>query len=468
MKVLIVGAGKLGYKLAESMIHGDIHVTIIDKNPKVLERINDHLDVLTVKANGVQLEVLNELKISNFDLLIAVTDSDEANMVICSLGKKLGCPQTISRIRNPEYAQQIEFIKSEMGIDHVINPELATANEILRYLLKRYTFFSEDYAKGKVSMVDFKISKSPNMIGKSVKELDNMDGLLITAISRLGEIIIPHGNTKLSENDIIYIIGEKDSITKFKEKSNIDIEKRNSKKVMILGGGKIGYYLAQKLEELNMNVKIIEKDRERCKYLSENLKNALVILGDGADINLLEEEDISSMDAFIGVTGYDEENLFMTLMAKQSGVKKVIAKVSRQSYVHIIEKLGIDVALNPVNITASDILKFIRGGKVVSVSLLLGGKAEVTEIIASESLSIIGKSISQLGLNKGIIIGSIVHNGKVIIPNGDSVIHPNDRLVIFCLTSEIPSLEAFFKPKKGGVLNELWNRNKGTRNSFNF
>lgn len=467
MKVIIVGAGKLGYRLAEAMLNGDTHVTIVDTDAKVLERINDHLDVLTVKANGVQIEVLQELQIQDYDLLAAVTESDETNIIICSLAKKLGCAKTIARIRNPEYAEQLDFIKTEMGIDHVVNPELATANEIIRYLLKSYTFYSGDFAKGKVSMVDFHVSNLPSFVGKKVMELDYMEDLLITAISRDGELIIPNGSTEIMEDDMMYVMGHRDHIHFLMQKCDIPLDKFLIKKTMILGGGKIGYYLAEKLTSLGISVKIIEQDRERCKYLSEQLNNALIIYGDGTDLNLLEEEDMASMDAFIGATGYDEENILMSLMAKQAGVKKVVAKVSRPSYVQIIDKLDIDAALNPVNITASNILKFIRGGKVVSVSLLLGGQAEVTEIIAGENLAILGKPIAELGLPKGIIIGAIVHQGKVIIPNGKTVIYPKDRLVIFCLSSEMPALEALFKPSKGGFLGELWNSSKGNRKSLN-
>ena len=467
MRVIIIGAGKLGYKLAESMLNGNIHVTIVDTNAKVLERINDHLDVLTVRASGVQVDVLKELKVEAYDLLIAVTDSDETNIVICSLAKKLGCPKTVARIRNPEYAEQLDFIKAEMGIDHVVNPELATANEMARYLLKNFAFHSGDFAKGKVCMLDFKISNLPSFVGKTLSELEDMDGLIITAISRAGEVFIPHGGIELHDKDIIYVMGKRDSINRLAEKSQGSQDRRYIKKAMILGGGKIGFYLAQKLISQGINVKIIEQDRERCKYLSEKLMDTLVIYGDGTDINLLEEEDMSSMDAFISVTGYDEENLLMAVTAKQSGVKKVIAKVSRASYVQIIDKLGIDVALNPVNITASDILKFIRGGRVVSVSLLLGNQAEVTEIIATDNKDIVEKPLSKLGLPKGIIIGAIVHQGKVIIPNGDSVIYPNDRLVIFSLLSELATLEAFFKSEKGGLFGELRSSGKGIRKSFN-
>jgi trk system potassium uptake protein TrkA len=451
MKVIIVGVGKLGYKLAESMINADIDVTLIDQNSKVLERINDYLDVLTITANGIEIEVLKELNIKSYDLLVATTYSDETNAIICSLAKKLGCKKTIARIRNPEYTKQLDFIKAEMGIDHIINPELATSNEIARYLLKSYNFYSEDFAKGKVSILDFNIKNMSTFVGKNIIELDDMQDLLIASITRNDEIIIPHGYTQLLENDIIHVIGSTENVDKFGERFNFYTDRGKNKRVMILGGGNIAYYLAQKLKSSNTKVSIIEQDRDRCRYLSERLSDALIIRGDGTDINLLEEEGLESMDAFIGATGFDEQNLLMTLMANQAGVNKTIAKISRPNYIKIIDNLGIDVALNPTNIAASSILKFIRGGKVVSVSLLLGGQAEVTEIIAIRDSRIIGKPIAQLGLPKGIIIGAIVQQGKVTIPNGNTVIEPDDRLIIFCLSSNVPALEMFTKPVKGGL-----------------
>jgi len=467
MKVIIVGAGKLGYKLAESMIHADIDVTIIDKSDKVLDKVNDHLDVLTVNANGIEIEILRELNIKIYDLLVATTESDETNTIICSLAKKLGCKKTVARIRNPEYTEQLDFIKTELGIDYIVNPDFATSNEISRYLLKSYNFYSGNFARGKVSMVDFNIRNMPDFAGKKIIELDNMDDLLVTAIFRDGNIIIPHGYTELKEGDTIHVIGNSENINQLSERFRFSAEKSKIKKVMILGGGKIGYYLAKKLTSSNLKVSIIEQNEERCKYLSERLSNALIIHGDGTDISLLEEEGLYSMDAFIGATDFDEQNLLMSLMAKRAGVNKIIAKISRPNYVQIIDKLGIDVALNPINIAASNILKFIRGGKVVSVSLLLGGQAEVTEIIADKDISIIGKPIAELGLPKGIIIGAIVHNGKVTIPSGKTVISPNDRLIIFCLSSHVSELDVFTKAKKGGLLNEFRNYKKDFRNNFN-
>jgi trk system potassium uptake protein TrkA len=451
MKVMIIGAGKLGYKIAELMLNEDIEVTLADTNPKVIERLKEHLDVLTINVSGLDLKALEDLDMRGYDLLIATTNSDEANMIICSIAKKLGCKKTIARVRDPEYLHQLDFIESEMGIDHAVNPDLATANEISRYLLKSYSYGNGVFAKGRVSMMDFHLNNMKDFVGKRLMDLDGFEDLLIVAVYRHGEVIIPHGGTILEENDIIYVIGDSININNLAERFSLNIDKKRIKRVMILGGGKISYYLAQQLIDANIRVTILEQSQERCRYLSEKLDTALIINGDGSDIGLLEEEDLSLMDAFIGATGYDEQNLLMSLVAKQYGVKNVVAKISKPSYVHLIDKLGIDFALDPTNIIAGDILKFIRGGKVVSVSILLGEQAEVTEVKVDGNAKAVGKALSELGLPKGIIIGAIVRDKKVIIPNGRTVIFPEDRLVIFCLVSSVSYLKIFLRSSKREV-----------------
>ncbi len=467
MKVLIVGVGKLGYKLAQLMIDEGINVTLIDNNSKVLESINEHIDVLTIEANGIDINVLKEIDIQAYDLLVASTDSDETNTVVCLLAKKLGCKKTIARIRNPEYLMQLDFIKKEMGIDHIVNPDLDIARSIEKYLLKNYLFHSDEFASGKVQMLDFHIGFHEEFVGRKLKELQGFEKLLITAVLRNGQIIIPHGDTLLIENDTIYIIGESCDIEDFNLRYDFKKTSKQIKRVMILGGSNSAYYLAKNLTKHNISVKIIEKNRDKAEALSRNLEDVLIIHGDGTDINLLEEEMLDQMDAFVGVTGLDEQNLLMALMCKQAGVTKTIAKVSRQNYTKIIDRLGIDAALNPVYITASNILKFIRGGKVISVSLLLGGEAEVTEIIVSKDSPFIEKTLLELDLPKGVIIGAIIRHGEVSIPKGDSIIYPNDRIVIFSLKEDLDTLKRFFNPRKGGLMSELWNRAKSTGNTFN-
>lgn len=457
---MIVGAGKLGTKLAESMVLEDIDVTVLDNNPKKLDRINEQLDCLTVEANGIDIKALRDLGIGSYNLMIACTDSDETNTVICTLAKKLGCRSTIARIRNPEYREQLDFMKQELGIDVVVNPDLATSNVIETYLLKSYSFYSGDFADGRIQMVDFNIGIADEFVGKRLKELENFRRLLIVAISRDGQIIIPYGNTELMAWDTIYVIGQTNDISKLGNILKDNASNRKVEKVMILGGSNISIYLAKRLQSLGISVTIVEQDKERCNELSEILDDALIIHGDGTDIHLLEEEKIGSMDAFVGITGFDEENLLMALMAKHAGVPKAIAKISRPNYNKIIDKLGIDAAFNPVFITASHILKFIRGGKVVSVSLLLGGDGEVTELVVGKGVPILGKPLEDLKLPPGIIIGAIVHDNEVIIPNGKSMICENDRIIVFCLTEDLPTLRTFIRPHKGGLFGDLLNRNR--------
>ena len=282
---------------------------------------------------------------------------------------------------------------------------------------------------------------------------------MIAAISRDGNIIIPHGSTEIQQDDVMYIIGENKNIDTFKERFNLSTVDKEIENVMIVGGSNIGYYLSESLAKQRIAVKLIEQDKSRAEELSNKLENVLVIHGDGTDINLLEEEMLSGMDAFIGTTGFDEQNLLMALMAKQAGVNNSLAKISRENYAKLIDRLEIDAAINPIYVTASNILKHIRGGKVISVSLLIGGDGEVTELIVGKNSPFINKPLAELNLPKGIIIGTIVRDGKVIIPKGDSIIRADDRIIVFCLNEDTPTLKQFFSPKKGGILSELWNRN---------
>ena len=463
MKVIIIGAGKLGFKLAESLVAEEVDVTVIDNNSKVIDFVNEHIDVLTIVANGMDINVLKDLGIEKYDLLVATTDRGERNALICSLAKKLGCKETVARIRDPEYVEQLNLLKEDLGIDHIVNPDLATAFAIEKYLLKNHNFYSGEFASGKVQMVDINIENMEEFVGKKIVDLKGFKELLITAISRDGKAIIPDGNTELQAKDIIHVIGKTERINELNDVFTDDITKKDIERVMILGGSNIALYLAKSLSKQHISVTIIEQDRERCHELTELLDNTVIIHGDGTDINLLEDERMDTMDAFVGTTGFDEENLLMALVAKQAGVYKTVAKISRRNYIKIIDRLGIDVALNPIFITESNILKLIRGGRITSVSLLIGEEGEVTEISISDNLAVVGKSLKELVLPNGVVIGAIVRNGEVIIPNGKTIIKANDKIIVFSLSEDLPALKMFFKPIKGGVIGELWNRTKGIR-----
>ena len=273
-----------------------------------------------------------------------------------------------------------------------------------------------------------------------------MPEFLIIEISRNGKMIIPHGNDTIEQGDLIYLIGEKDEVFKLSKKVHSKFHHSNARNVMIIGGGKTGYYLARKLSEYGSKVKIIEKDRAHCHYLSNKLNNVMVINGDGANILLLEDEDLDDMDAFVTCTGYDEENLLLALTAKNHGVEDVISKVSHESYKDLISKLGIDMVLNPLDITVSSLLRSIRGSKRVLSSVLLQGQAELMEIYASDRISMLNTPLKDLNLPDYIIIAAIRRGSETIIPDGNTIIRDGDRVIVVCLVSEIGYIEKLVRP----------------------
>ncbi|MFB5066097.1 MAG: Trk system potassium transporter TrkA [Candidatus Wallacebacter cryptica] len=462
MQVLIVGAGKLGYKVAEAFANGDHSVIVIDTDEQALERISLNLDVLTIRGNAIQTEVLKQSDPKSIDLAIAVTGSDETNMVICMLVKSLGCRATIARVRNPEYGRQQEFLKQELSIDYIVNPEFETAKYISKQLMKGSTVAIEAFAGGKVGMIELPVKNIPQLGGSRLRELRIFNSILVAAVSREGEMFIPHGDTILENSDIIYLFGERASLNQFLTEHVEQSEKRLLKDVMILGGGRAGFYLAQRLKQQGIGVKIIEQDEEQCQYLVENLQNVLVIHGDGTDSDLLREENFAKMDALITLTGNDEENLLLALLGKQQGIPLVIAKISRSNFIPIIEQLGIDRAVNPVLISAGEIIRYVQGDQIASLALLLDGQAEVVEIIVEEGTGVIGRSLAELELPKGVIIGAIVRDDQVLIPNGSSEIAAQDRAVVFCLSSHLPILDKLFYRRKGGLFHGLWRSSKSS------
>lgn len=449
MKVAIVGAGKLGVKVATALLGGDHYITVIDKNEAVLNRISQQMDVMTVAGNGKNIKLLENCGINSFDFLLASTDSDEKNIIIASFAKKLGCSKVIARVRDPEHMKQIDFIKETMNIDHVVNPDLSITMEIYKYLVEKYTLTNGIFSSGKVAMVQFNVKKYRKLSGLSMIEVRKvLPNMLIVAISRNGKIIIPHGQNIIEDNDTIYLIGEKSEIHEFHQKVHEKGKYTNLQKVMIVGGGKTGFYLADKLSEFGIAVKVIEKSKERCYYLSTHLDDVMILHGDATDTALLEEENIDEMDAFVTATGFDEENLLLALMAKQRGIEDVISKVSRQSYKNLIEKMGIDMALNPLDIITSTILRYVQGSKRIISSLLIQGQAEIMEIIASDEMKLTNVTLSELDLPDGVLIAAIHRGNRVIIPDGNTVILPDDKVTIFCLLSDIAEVESLFKPRR--------------------
>lgn len=446
MKVAIVGAGKLGMAVTNTLLGGDHAVTIIDTDDSLLQKVSSHIDVMTVTANAKEVKALKNIGISSYDFLIATTDNDETNLVICAFAKKLGCGKVIARVRDPEHMQQIPFIKDLMGVDYIINPDLEITNEIYKYLVEKYTLSNGIFSSGKISLLEFKVNRYKSLIDLPITEFSSiLPGMLAVGISRNGKVIIPHGNDIIKKDDYLYVVGEKEPIQALSKKVHERGKYTDLQKVMIMGGGKTGFYLAKKLSDYGASVKIVEKDKRRCFYLSTHLDDVMVLNGDATDLQLLEEENFEGMDAVVTCTGFDEDNLLLALSAKQHGIEDVIAKVSRRSYAEIISAMGIDMALNPIDIVTSIILRLVQGNKKVLSSQLIQGQAEIMEVYATPHMDILGVPLKELDLPASVIIAAIHRGNQVIIPNGDTVIEEDDRLLMLSLISDIASTEKLLK-----------------------
>ncbi len=444
MNIAIVGAGKLGKKLAYTLLNGNHSITIVDTDESKLQKLSLQMDIMTRVGNGKEISVLNEIPVSSCDYLFATTSNDELNIVISAFAKQLGCKTVVARVRDPEHMRQFDFIRDIMHIDHLVNPDMALSNEIYKFLVEKYTLSNGVFSSGKVSLIEFKAKKMQQLIGLSMFDASKLlSNMLVVAISRNGKVIIPHGDDTIQETDSLYVIGEKKPIHELNDKVHESGRYNDIQKVMIVGGGKTGLYLAKQLSEFGISVKIIERDLARCHYLAEKLENVMVLNADGTDKDLLEDENIEDMDAFVTTTGYDEDNLLLALTAKEYGISDVIAKVSRGIYTELVSKLGVDMAINPIDIVTSNLAKMIRGKRKIISNQLVQGQAEITEIMASHNMKMSNKPLKEIEFPKGVIIGAIHRGTDVIIPDGNTIIREGDRVLIFSLLSALPEMAAF-------------------------
>lgn len=458
MKIIIIGDGKVGYSLAESLSKENNDVTIIDKNPEALRKASENLDVMCIKGNGVSTKILMEADVKRADLLIAATTSDEMNMVCCLTAKKLGALHTIARIRDPEYANELSVLKADLGLDMVINPEQAAANEIAKLLSFPSAANIESFSKGRVQLVEIKVTEGLSIIGMKLKDISSRisSSILIGAVLRDEEVIIPGGEFEIKENDIIYVIGRPSNNFHFCKLIGKHVHK--IKNAMIVGGGRIAFYLARYLDEIGMKVKIIEIERAKCVTLSELLPNALIIHGDGSDDTLLHSENLSDMDAFVSLTGRDEENLMSALLAKQCGVTKVVAKINRINYSGVIKNMGIDSVVSPKLITANNIVRYVRGLKnamgnqIQTLHKIIGDQAEAIEFLASKSTRFLNIPLKNLNISKGVLVAAIVRKHEIIIPHGNDVIKAGDSVILIAKNKKFSDLNDIIV---GGIPNEF-------------
>jgi trk system potassium uptake protein TrkA len=443
LKIIIIGAGKVGCQIAKTLSLEKHDVTLIEKDDVIRQSAQNSLDVLTILGNGANVRTLEEAGIKQADMVIAVTSSDEANMIACMTAKQFEVPQKIARIRNPEYLYSNALSREKLGIDLTINPERATAREIVKLLKSPINVAQvQSFAGGKVQLFELKVDASFPFINQQLKAITFKYPILVAAIYRNDKIIIPGGEEKIIAGDNLYVLIKKDY---FLELNEIFNQKPLSvQNVIILGGSRIGIQAALILTKLGISTKLIERDKEKCEKIAESLPHTLVINGDGTNIDLLKSEGVETTDGFVAVTGYDEDNLLVALLAKHLGAKKVIAKVDRINYIPILEKIGVDAVVNPRMTTASAILRFIRRGKIISLTLLKEGEAEVIELIVSPHSKIINTPLKEANLPQNSIIGAIVRKDEVIIPHGNDIIQPEDKIIIFALSSDVKEIEKIF------------------------
>ncbi len=446
MKIIIAGAGEVGFHLAKQLTYERQDLVIVDLDPGRLGYVSNHLDVHTVKGSSTSFRVLEEANVSKSDLLISVTSSEETNLATCIIAKKLGAKKTIARIDNTEFLSDKDTLDlKDIGIDELISPESLAAREIKRLLREAAITDTFEFDNGMLTLVGIHIAKDGFLANKTLKEttyLNPLHNFITVAILRNNTTIIPHGDTRFLPNDHAYFIAEPEGVQKVMELSSK--ERVQIKNIMILGGSKIGFHAARRLSK-KYNIKLVEPDKNRCLELVDELRDTLIIHGDPSDVELLKEEGIQEMDAFVAVTDNTETNIISCLVAKNCGVSKTIALVENMDYIHLSQNIGVDTLINKKLIAANFISRYIRKGEVISLTGIHGVDAEVLEFEIGEKSKIIGKKIKNLKFPKSAIIGGVVRKGIGYTTFGDFEFRAKDRAVIMTLPQSIHEVEQYFK-----------------------
>ncbi len=447
MRVVVVGEGKVGSTIVKQLSTEGHDVVIIDNDPVILKNASNTMDVFCVEGNGASYAVQERAEVGRADLLIAATSADEVNMLCCLIGKKQGVKHTIARVRNPEYFFQMDVIKDELGLSMTVNPELQAADEIARLLKFPSALKIETFAKGRVELVEYKIAENSPLDGMPLFALykEYQVKVLVCAVQRGDEVYIPAGNFVLKAGDKINLTASRDEIVRFFRAIGIFTNK--IKRVLMIGGGRIAYYLAKQLVNTYMKVKIIEKDFKRCEYLCEQFPEAVIIHGDGTDRELLSEEGLEKTDALVMLTGMDEENIIVSMLAKACKVSKAIAKVNRISFPEILNALDVDSFIAPKSIAANNIVRYVRamqnsmGSNVETLHMLINDQVEALEFRVRKGGEFIGIPLKDLKTKKGILIATIVRQGKIIIPGGNDTIEVGDGVIVVTTNQHLSDLK---------------------------
>lgn len=453
MEIVIVGCGKVGSSLAEVLGASEHNVTVIDKKESVINDITYDFDVMGIIGNCMSTSVLAEANIDKTNIFIAVTDSDEVNILSCLIAKKMKARHCIARVRDPEFARQLVFMREELGISMMINPDFTAANEIAKMLRYPTAITIESFAKGRVDLAEIRIKEGSVLNNTALFEMSRKLKLdiLICAVQRDDELIIPKGDFVLRTGDKIHMTASHSEMVKFFKTISQEYRERRVKSAVLIGGGRITYHLAKQLIETGIKVKIIEIDQQRCLELSERLDKVDISCADGTDNDILEEERVFDADAVVALTGIDEENILLSLLAQKNGVKKAVTKVTRMSLLQLSDSIGVDSTISPKAITVNQILQYIRakqngtGSGVITLYRLVGDRLEALEFTIRKQEDFLGIPLKKLTLRDDILIASIIRGNELIVPKGDDFLKMNDNVVIVTTNKGLHDLSDIFR-----------------------
>lgn len=451
MKIVIIGLGAIGTTILKSLSGEGHTITIIDERKDKIEELIERYDVQGVVGNGASLDIQREAGVRGADLVIALTKSDELNVFACLVAKKLGVTNTVARVRTPEYRRQILEMKDELGISMIVNPEQDTANEIFGRISLPEIAKVERFAKGRVLLVEVVAEKGCALVGETLISLGKKlsTRVLICAVQRGDEVVIPSGNFTIEEGDSIHFTSDARSLRDFL--SEINIVRSRLKNIMIVGGSEIGYYLADELSKKKYSIKLIEQDRARAELLAEDLPRITVINGNGAKHDLLLEEGIEAMDAFIALTNVDEENMIVSMFANKMNVKKTITQIKSDELSGMLSELGISNTVSPNDIVANRIISYVRavensvGSNVLTLYRLVDNRVEALEFLAKRQESIYDVPLRELNIKENCLIACIIRGSRVIIPDGNATIKLGDNVIVVTTHKNFDDLTDIFE-----------------------
>ena len=437
MKIIVLGAGKVGKTLIKHMSNEDHDIIVVDQNATKVEEVVNQYDVIGVVGNGGSYDILMEAGAEDANLIICVTASDELNILAGLVAKKMGTRHTIARVRNPDYSSQRDFMRNQLGFSMIVNPELEAASEIRRVLSFPSAVKVDTFSRGKVELAEFFVEDHSRLNGVELNQLHKITktNILVCAVSHNEDVIIPDGNYAIKPGDHLYITGTHRDLSKFC--LDIGVITSRIKNVIIIGGGKIAYYLSKQLSTQGIKVKIIEKDKNRCQVLAEKLPYVTIIHGDGSDDELLNEEGIENTDAVLALTGLDEENIVLSLSAKSLYHKKTIAKVTRMNYTGLSDVLKVDSIVAPKKIVASQIIRYVRAkmnkdhdSAVKTLYKIVDGEVEAVEFKVTEHFKFLHKTINEMRIKEHVLVAAIIRENEVIVPKGNTSMELNDYVII--------------------------------------